>query len=126
MDVSEFAVDSLSESLDCCRVNVPIILVRDDALSVVLVFHFHSGELADVHDVAIVLASSESLGDTHVQIESLVCFVLAVRDASLLLGSLCKRELAFHAVLVTLSEKELWKCGGKQRLALMARVLGPI
>ena len=126
MDVSEFAVDSLSESFDCFRVNVPIILVRNDALSVVLMLHLHSGELADVHEVAIVLASSESLGDTHVQIESLVCFVLAVGDASFLLGGLCKRELAFNAVLVTLSEQKLGKRGGKQRLALMARVLGPI
>ena len=126
LDVTELAVDIFGEVFNGFRMHVPIELMRNDARGVVLVLNFHASELADVHVAAEVLARSESLLDTLVQIKGLVCFVLAVRDAKLLLWSLSKSELAIDAVLVALGEQEFWERGRKQGLALMTGVVCPI
>ena len=81
-------------------------LVRNDALSVVLVLDLHAGEAAHVDVVTEVLAGGHALGSHHVHVEGRVRLRLAVADARALLGALNRRELSWHTVLVALAEEQ--------------------
>ena len=84
-----------------------ILIVSDGIVSVVLVLHFHTCEAADVNVAAEVLASSESLRNSHVHIKGFVSFIVAVGDACLLLGGLGVLELIIDTELVALCEQKM-------------------
>lgn len=115
-----------------------VVLVVDDALSVMLVLYFHASEAAHVDIGAEVLARTHTLVHFHVQIESSVGLSLAILETSLLSGSLGGGEFRINAVsiilyergifelLLALSEKELGEGVSEERLAIVLGVSCPI
>jgi len=87
--------------------HVAVVFMGDHAFRVVFVLHFHASETTHVHELAEVLPSRDTLANIHVKVKCLICFVLAICNASLLLLGLCGFKLGIDAVLVALIEQEL-------------------
>ena len=80
--------------LDPSKVDVAIFGLGENALCVMLVFHHHSCEAAEINFGAEVATCSNTLIDADVQLEGLVCLVLAVGEACFLLSGLSIAEFS--------------------------------
>ena len=116
----------IGEILDVLRVHMAVVGFGNDALGIVLVFDFHASEATNVNVGTEVAACSDTFSNTHVHIESSVSFLLAIRNAGLLLSGLNLAKLSLNAVLVALIEKEGREGGGHPGLSLILGVLCPI
>ena len=83
---------------------MPIIRLGDHALGVVLVFHLHACEAAEVNIGAEVATCRSTLLNAHVQVKGLVSLVLAVVEACSLLSGLGITKVSLDAVLLALAE----------------------
>ena len=126
LHVLEGFIDVIGEFLYVFGVHMAITGSGNDAFGIVLVFNFHTSEATDVYIGAEVATSGSTFRNIHIQVESLVSFILAVGDAGLLLSGFNLAEVSIYAVLVALIEQEGWKCGGHPGLSLILRVLCPI
>ena len=98
----------------------------DDIGGVVGMLRLHAGIVADVHIVTPRLLASKVVLHTHVHVECLIRFLLAVLDALQLGSILGRHEFHLDAVLVAFLEENFGQRVLLDRVDVVVGVAGPV
>lgn len=97
------------KTLDGWWVDVTFMSMENLTACIAFVFDFHFGEFADIDVASKGSSCSNSFGDIHIDIKSLVSFVLAVAHASFFFIAFSYSEFIVNAILLAFREEDRWQ-----------------